>query len=469
MSKIIKSEQLVETHPRQLPPVDVDSFFILDEQERRALLGEDIPNNLNSVENTGNPSIINEVSSPTADQEEIFLDKTVTDDTSEPPAAKEEDSPENDDDNIAITISQADRKRLESVLLDFEDKPKPRPKPQLKNEKKWFPPTTAKQGVETKGGTEDINLDHIADIAATLESLLSGTKEQPSIHEEKAGPAMETTVSRGVFQRDIKNFSGTEKSVDKPSLFGIKPKSVLNEVDQKADTVVRDAKDQADLVLEGARQTAAKSIETAKQQAETVIADAHRQADGIIEEANQKVTGKLEEANQQTAVIKEEAHQQGLATGREAAVVAVKQELTENLDRALALINEIETEREERIGTSEPELLKLAVAIAEKIIGQEIELDKDRQIQIVREALIKASTANMITIRIHSDDLQLLRENQVFLQSAFNEPKRIDFKEDCSIPAGNCFIETDQGNLDARVKSQLERVMTELLKVGKIQ
>jgi flagellar assembly protein FliH len=79
------------------------------------------------------------------------------------------------------------------------------------------------------------------------------------------------------------------------------------------------------------------------------------------------------------------------------------------------------------------------------------------------------TTANKITLRIHSDDLPVIRENLVLLQSAFNEPKPIEIKEDCGISKGSCFIETDHGNLDARIKSQLERIMTELLKVGQIE
>ncbi len=476
MSKIIKSEQCVETHPRQLPPLDVDSFFIIEEEERRALFEENISEEQGALKSS--------------DQDETTDDKNATLPTGDEARPADESKTEvpslsagdekkifeddDNDDEIVVNINQNDRNRLAMALMDYQENLEQKAKLPMRSEKKWIPQSAVKSENNTnKPAIGAVNLDHIADVAATLEALLSVGKTEATPSEkapttpEKNELKKEPSV-RSLYQRANKDFIDEEQPIDK-MLHNVKQKAIIEEAEHQADTIIHNTKDQADLILEGARQTAEKSIEKSKLQAEQAIADANQEAAKVLEETNQKIADMLEEANNQTAAIKDEAYQEGLTAGREAALVAAKQELVDNFDQALRLIGEIESERVERIGSSEPELLKLAVKIAEKIIGEEIQLDPNRKVQIVREALSKASTADSIILRIHPDDLQLIRDNLAVLQSAFTSPKPVEIREDLSIPVGSCFIETDRGNLDARVQSQLEQIMNELLKVGKIQ
>ncbi len=471
MSKIIKSEQCIETHPRQLPPLDVDSFFIIEEEERRALFEENTADKqATSKLLTQDATPGDENGEPQTDDDGKPVDEVITEiDTLASPAAEEEISSEDhpNDDEMVISMSQNDQQRLAGALLDYQENMEQKATSPMRSEKKWLPPSAARQ--ESNNNTHaigDVNLDHIADVAATLESLLSGGKTEV-IPSEKNEVKKEPPV-RSPYQRLNKDFADEEQPIDK-MLHNVKQKAIIEEADHKADTIIHNAKDQAELILEGARQTAEKSLERTKQQAENIITDANQEAVKILEETNQKTAAMLEEANRQTGAIKDGAYQEGLTAGREAALAAAKQELIDDFNRALTLIGEIESERVQRIGSSESELLKLSVKIAEKIIGEEIRLDPSRQVQIVREALSKASTADSILLRIHPDDLQLIRENLPLLQSAFNSPKPLEIKDDFSIPMGSCFIETDRGNLDARIQSQLEQIINELLKVGKIQ
>ncbi len=478
MSKIIKSEQCVETHPRQLPPLDVDSFFIIEEEERRALFEENISGEQGTLKSSDQDETTDDKNTtlPTGDEAKP-ADESKTENEAPSLSAgdqKKNFADDNSDDEIVVNINQNDRKRLATALMDYQENLEQKPKSPMRNEKKWIPqPAVKSESNTTKPANGAVNLDHIADVAATLEALLSGGKtettssEKAVITPEKNELKKEPSV-KSPYQRTNRDFIEEEQPIDK-MLHNGKQKAIIEETEDKADRIIHNAKDQADLILEGARQTAEKSIEKSKLQAEQAIADANQEAVKVLEETNKKIADMLEEANQQTAAIKDEAYQEGLIAGREAALVAAKQELVDNFDQALRLIGEIESERVERISSSEPELLKLAVKIAEKIIGEEVQLDPNRKVQIVREALSKASTADSLILRIHSDDLKLIRDNLVVLQSAFTSPKPVEIREDLSIPAGSCFIETDRGNLDARIQSQLEQIMNELLKVGKIQ
>jgi flagellar assembly protein FliH len=451
LSKIFKSGQCVETHPRQLQPVDVDSFFIhIGKTDQEDLITE--------TSSTSSGDLDEETSAQ--EQEESSADQiaeeTVLELTEEKVSTDQDEKEETAADDVVVTINPADRKRLQSVLLDYDDQPKP--KINVRQEKLPVDAIVAKQEAAPSSEPETVNLEHIANVAATIESLFSGAKQQAGTIAESAKQQAGTITEVAKHRADEIAF-GAEHKAD----------SIIGQASNQAETIISEARNQSDLLIEGAGQQAEKTIEKAKHQAGVIFEDAKKEAAAIVEDVQKQTGTMLEEAKQQSIAIKEQAHQDGLITGRQEAVKLIRQELTDNLTQALSLINEIESERMQRLTSSEPELIKLAVTIAEKIIGEELSIDALRQLQIVREALSRVATANTITIRIHSDDLQSVNEHLTMLQSSFSEPKPIKVVEDCSIAKGSCFIETDNGNLDARIKSQLDRIMTELLKVGRIE
>jgi flagellar assembly protein FliH len=446
-----------------LPPVDVDSFFI--EYER---IEQDYKNSITKT--TVNESETEAVS----DQDD---GKTSDDHSAEETTLESTEEEDNNDreeseiaaDEVAVAINAADRKRLESVLLEFEDKPKPKPKFNVQPEKPRVEPMELEQTLANHFDPEVINLDHLAEVAANIESLFSGAKEQAGAIADEAQLHAGSIID-GASKRAGEALEQAKQRANEIT-FGAEHKagSIMGQASQQSDTIISLAKDQANLIIEGAQQKAEKSIEKTKHQAGVIVENANKEAARIIEDTQKQIVTLLAEANEQSKTIKEQAHQDGLAAGRSDAITVVRKELSDNLTQALTLINEIETERMQRLTSSEPELIKLAVSIAEKIIGEEIELDPVRQLRIIGEALARVTTANMLTIRIHSDDLQVVQDNLALLQSSFSEPKPIKVEEDCNITKGSCFIETDQGNLDARIKSQLDRIMAELLKVGRIE
>jgi flagellar assembly protein FliH len=176
----------------------------------------------------------------------------------------------------------------------------------------------------------------------------------------------------------------------------------------------------------------------------------------------------LKAATEESVHLKNQARQEGLETGRKEGAAQIQKELEQNLATAIALVNQAEEERLKRIGSSEQELLKLAVEIAEKIVGAELQLNPGAMLEITREALTRVATANNIIIRVNSEDYKRFMERSTTLQKAFTEPKMIRVEEDPGITPGNCFIETEHGNIDPRIKSQLEVIWAELLKAGAI-
>lgn len=317
---------------------------------------------------------------------------------------------------------------------------------------------TAKKEAESIFGKARLEANELKEKARKeAESFLEGSRRQLSEltadAQKKAGTIL----------------TGAQKEADNITL----------NANRRAESIVNDSKKQADLLMEATREKAAKLMEKVKQQADTVLAQAKEEAERIVaqakEEAEQlhessraQAATVMETAKQEAAALREEARKEGFETGRQDAVNQVKQELNQNLTTALSLVAGAEAERIERINSSETEILKLAVQIAEKIIGAELKLDPARQMEIVRAALLKATNAESVEVRIHPDDLAICEQNIRQLQEVFPDPKPIRFTGDPGLTPGSCFIETNLGNVDARLKSELDMILAELLKARQI-
>ncbi len=145
------------------------------------------------------------------------------------------------------------------------------------------------------------------------------------------------------------------------------------------------------------------------------------------------------EAHEKAETIRREAY----ASGREEAA----QELLENILAA-------KEQRVRALISVERDVLKLAVKIAEKIIGREIESDEATRGEIVLTALRQARQQELMTVRVNVADLPLVEKMRERID-AFGRARFLDFVADQAIKQGGCLIESASGTIDARLETQL--------------
>ncbi len=179
----------------------------------------------------------------------------------------------------------------------------------------------------------------------------------------------------------------------------------------------------------------------ARSEAQEIQARARSEADALLEKARQ-------EAND----LREEARQEGRESGRSEGAA----ELTETIAQASVRLQELE----EKLTS---QLTDVAIAIARKILGQELQTNPDAVIKIVRNALAeKARQRQEISLRVHPEDLAIIRENKAQLLEVLSRAKEISIREDVNVERYGVIIETDAGTIDAQLDSQLaifERVL----------
>lgn len=176
------------------------------------------------------------------------------------------------------------------------------------------------------------------------------------------------------------------------------------------------------------------------------IVSARKEAARILEEAEKRAAEILSEAKTEADNLRSQAYTEGT----ENALV----EMEENLLEAREI-------REKVWRETEKDLLRLAVRLAEKIVGREIEKDDQTIIEIVSTALQNARQQEKLTVRVNPKDLPAVEKKAENLGSG--RIRFIDFVADPRVESTGCLIESEVGTIDARLETQLRVLERALL------
>jgi flagellar assembly protein FliH len=106
----------------------------------------------------------------------------------------------------------------------------------------------------------------------------------------------------------------------------------------------------------------------------------------------------------------------------------------------------------------EPHLVNMVLAISQKVIKSALESDKEVVVRTVNDALCHLIDKEQITVRVNSQDFQLMKQFEPQLLETFTDIRQITIAEDASVGRGGCIIETLQGTIDATIEKQYERI-----------
>jgi len=167
-----------------------------------------------------------------------------------------------------------------------------------------------------------------------------------------------------------------------------------------------------------------------------------------------------------TAQLNEQAYRRGFADGREKGVIDAEntwhalaekklEPLLISLQEVLLQLNNIRKETHQEI---EKEVVELALAIARQVICQEVAFDRDIVVCVAREALATVEDPGRIKIKMSPSDLQFIKETRSQLSNVIKNIDNVTLEAAENIQSGGCIIETDLGEIDARIEKQLQAV-----------
>ena len=141
--------------------------------------------------------------------------------------------------------------------------------------------------------------------------------------------------------------------------------------------------------------------------------------------------------------------QEGQAAAREQAA----EELKGILERTARSLEEIGTLRHRLRRDAEADLVQLSIAIARRILHRELAIDPEALHGLILGALEKLNEQEIVRVRVYPAHVAVLRACLERLSA-----ERIEVHQDTALPAGGIVFETQRGNLDASVETQLEEI-----------
>jgi len=177
-------------------------------------------------------------------------------------------------------------------------------------------------------------------------------------------------------------------------------------------------------------------------------------ADALIKEAMEKAELIVKEAGEQARQIEQDAYQKGYAEGLDLA----NAELSKLIERVGAVAQSALDEKWRIINSHESNIVDLALEIAKKVVGEQILLKPDTVVDIARKALFIAVEREHIQIRVNPEDMDIIKSYKDDLMASMDGIEKIDVIADRRVKRGGCILETDAGNTDGRLQSQLSHI-----------
>jgi flagellar biosynthesis/type III secretory pathway protein FliH len=170
----------------------------------------------------------------------------------------------------------------------------------------------------------------------------------------------------------------------------------------------------------------------AKESATRTLAEAKRAADAIVAEARAKAQSVAQNAAREAA----EAEQAKVAALYAALRVREERSAEAQLDRSV----------------------ELARVLAERLLGESLQVDAQTVAKLARQALAEAQGARTVRIEAHPDDVATLKQHVTML----NISQVASITPDATLERGSLRLHTDLGTIDAQLRPQLERLAAAL-------
>lgn len=140
--------------------------------------------------------------------------------------------------------------------------------------------------------------------------------------------------------------------------------------------------------------------------------------------------------------VEREAHIRGFEAGEKAGTESVLREAVSLLEGLRCAVEGVRALREQIAREAEPQVVELAVAIARRIVMEELSGCPERIVVIVKEAIRRIERAGPVTIKVHPDLYNLLAGVKAELAESRTE---ILFDVDPSVsPSGPVVVGTTE-------------------------
>jgi len=179
------------------------------------------------------------------------------------------------------------------------------------------------------------------------------------------------------------------------------------------------------------------------------------------EEMERLIQMRVREIEERFEAERETVYRSGLETGKALAEERIRGAVND----FISLVEDVNEQRLALFKEAQEVVLRLAMALARKIIGYETSHNVEPVLRTVRESIKHLVDKSHITVKVNPEDLQIVRRHRQDWLALADGNEGLKIEGDPSISRGGCIIETDSGRVDARIERQLEIMYASLMGV----
>jgi flagellar assembly protein FliH len=161
----------------------------------------------------------------------------------------------------------------------------------------------------------------------------------------------------------------------------------------------------------------------------------------------------LARANHEAEQLRAAARAEGLAEGRAEALAAV----TPALEALQAAVAAVHAERLAAADRLELHAVDLSLFLAERVLGGALAVQPERVVEAVRGALRAIVERERVTVLVHPDDLELVRDAMDGVRATLGGIESCEVQAERRVTRGGAIVRTQDGDVDARVDTKLQR------------
>lgn len=207
---------------------------------------------------------------------------------------------------------------------------------------------------------------------------------------------------------------------------------------------VKEKERKAETLLEETREKCVMMVKDAEYASERMEADARRLAEEIKEEARE--------------AGKEEGFREGHKDGVKQAAEDCEGILAEAHDKAGDLMQAALEARKVYLQMAEEDITRITMHVVERILPQHFIDAPQIVLPLVRKALMKVRDQAEVVVHVAPGAYEFVLMAQSEFQHMLEGQAVLLVKSDESLQPGDCVLETPNGNVDARLATQVELV-----------
>ena len=158
------------------------------------------------------------------------------------------------------------------------------------------------------------------------------------------------------------------------------------------------------------------------------------------------------------ARIEKAAYESGFREGEKAGLEIAEKKVEALMKRYSDTIQEIARLKPGLYMQAEREVVRLALEVAKKVVQREVHVDREIVQTLIKVALSHVAVKSAVTVHLHPTDYDFVLEQRTASMRPGESDGEIILQADKAIDRGGCLIETECGDVDARIEEEFREV-----------